>query len=39
MAKSDPKTRPPAPNTVAGERIFYISNPALGLWSTRARFK
>lgn len=25
-------------NTVAGERIFYVSNPALGLWAHRARF-
>jgi hypothetical protein len=24
--------------TQDGERIFYISNPALGLWATRARF-
>lgn len=26
-------------NQVAGEEIFYISNPALGLWSTSERFK
>jgi nickel-dependent lactate racemase len=25
-------------NIVNGEEIFYISNPALGLWSTRSRF-
>lgn len=25
-------------NTVAGERLFYVSNPALGLWAHRARF-
>ena len=25
-------------NTVDGEEIFYISNPALGLWGTPARF-
>jgi hypothetical protein len=25
-------------NTVNGERIFYISNPALGLWAWRGRF-
>ena len=25
-------------NEVAGEKIFYISNPGLGLWATRARF-
>jgi nickel-dependent lactate racemase len=26
-------------NTVRGEEIFFISNPALGLWSTKERFK
>ncbi|MCC7174337.1 MAG: DUF2088 domain-containing protein [Bryobacterales bacterium] len=26
-------------NTVAGEEVFYISNPALGLWAHRARFE
>jgi len=26
-------------NTVNGEEIFYISNPALGLWAYRERFK
>lgn len=26
-------------NTVNGEKIFFISNPALGLWSTKDRFK
>jgi len=25
-------------NTVNGEEIFYVSNPALGLWSTKAGF-
>jgi nickel-dependent lactate racemase len=25
-------------NTVNGERVFYISNPALGLWAYRGRF-
>ncbi len=25
-------------NDVAGERVFYVSNPALGLWADRARF-
>jgi nickel-dependent lactate racemase len=39
MAKYDPKKLKDGPNTVAGERIFYISNPALGLWSTRTRFQ
>ncbi len=39
MAKYDPKKLKDGFNTVGGERIFYISNPALGLWSTRARFQ
>lgn len=39
MAKYDPKKLQNGFNTVAGENIFYISNPGLGLWSTRARFK
>lgn len=26
-------------NTVNGENIFYISNPALGLWASRDRFR
>lgn len=39
MAKYDPKKLKDGPNTIAGEDIFYISNPGLGLWSTRARFK
>ncbi|NLZ05590.1 MAG: DUF2088 domain-containing protein [Phycisphaerae bacterium] len=39
IAKYDPKKLKDGPNDVAGERIFYISNPALGLWSTRARFQ
>ena len=25
-------------NTVNGEEIFYVSNPALGLWAWRERF-
>jgi nickel-dependent lactate racemase len=25
-------------NEVAGERVFYVSNPALGLWAHRSRF-
>ena len=39
VAKYDPKKLKDGFNTVGGERIFYISNPALGLWSTRARFQ
>jgi hypothetical protein len=26
-------------NTVNGEEIFYISNPALGLWASRELFE
>lgn len=26
-------------NTVEGEDVFYVSNPALGLWSTKGRFE
>lgn len=26
-------------NTVDGSEIFYVSNPALGLWTTRSRFE
>jgi nickel-dependent lactate racemase len=36
-AQYDPRTLKDGFNTVGGERIFYISNPGLGLWSTRAR--
>ncbi|HPC93891.1 MAG TPA: lactate racemase domain-containing protein [Sedimentisphaerales bacterium] len=39
MAKYDPKKLKDGFNTVDGETIFYISNPALGLWSTKARFQ
>ncbi len=39
MAKYDPKELKEGFNTVDGEQIFYIPNPALGLWSTRTRFQ
>ena len=39
LAKYDPKKLKDGPNTVAGEEIFYIANPALGLWATKARFQ
>ncbi len=39
MAKYDPKKLKDGFNTVAGERIFFISNPGLGLWSTQDRFQ
>ncbi len=34
----DPKKLKDGWNTVGGEKIFYISNPATGLWSSRDRF-
>jgi nickel-dependent lactate racemase len=34
----DPKVLRDGWNTVGGEKIFYISNPAIGLWSSRDRF-
>jgi hypothetical protein len=35
----DPKKLKDGWNTLAdGEKIFYISNPALGLWACRSRF-
>lgn len=39
MAKYDPKKLHAGFNTVQGKQIFYIPNPALGLWSTRTRFQ
>jgi nickel-dependent lactate racemase len=39
MQKYDPKKLKDGFNTIAGETIFYISSPGLGLWATRARFK
>ena len=34
----DPETLKDGWNTVRGEKIFYLSNPALGLWAQRERF-
>jgi nickel-dependent lactate racemase len=39
MAKYDPAKLSDGWNTVDGEDIFYISNPGLGLWSYKGRFK
>jgi nickel-dependent lactate racemase len=39
MQKYDPAKLKNGFNTIAGETIFYISNPGLGLWATKARFK
>jgi len=39
MAKYDPHKLKDGFNTVGGEEIFYISNPGMGLWSFKDRFK
>ncbi|MDY0356939.1 MAG: lactate racemase domain-containing protein [Sedimentisphaerales bacterium] len=39
MTRYDPKKLEAGFNTVAGEEVFYVANPGLGLWSTRARFQ
>jgi nickel-dependent lactate racemase len=37
-AKYDPAKLADGWNTVAGEEIFFVSNPGLGLWAYRGRF-
>ena len=39
MKKYNPEKLKDGWNTVDGEEIYYISNPALGLWAYRERFK
>jgi nickel-dependent lactate racemase len=40
MKKYDPEVLKDGMNTLAdGEKLFFISNPALGLWAYRERFK
>ncbi len=39
MKKYDPKKLKDGLNTIDGEEIFYISNPGMGLWSAKERFK
>ena len=39
MGRYDPDSLTDGWNTVHGERIFYISNPAVGLWAERSRFQ
>lgn len=39
LKKYNPASLSDGFNSVDGEEIFFISNPALGLWSTRERFK
>lgn len=37
LARYDPATLRDGWNTVDGERVFFVSNPALGLWAYRGR--
>jgi len=39
MTKYNPKKLKDGFNTVGGEEVFFISNPGLGLWSTKDRFQ
>jgi nickel-dependent lactate racemase len=39
MNRYDPKKLKDGFNTVNGEEVFFISNPAMGLWSWKERFK
>ncbi|MCC7498151.1 MAG: DUF2088 domain-containing protein [Bryobacterales bacterium] len=38
MARYDPAKLADGYNDVGGEEVFFVSNPALGLWSYRGRF-
>ncbi|MCC8189923.1 MAG: D-mannonate epimerase, partial [Planctomycetes bacterium] len=38
MARYDPATLQPGRNFVNGEEIYFVPNPALGLWADRQRF-
>jgi nickel-dependent lactate racemase len=38
-SRYDIKKLKEGPNSVGGEEIYYISNPAIGLWAYRGRFK
>jgi nickel-dependent lactate racemase len=39
LKKYDPASLQDGWNTVDGERVFFVSNPALGLWAYRGRLK
>ena len=39
IARYDPAKLRDGYNTVAGEDIFYVSNPGLGLWATVDRYQ
>ncbi len=38
MAKYDPEKLKDGYNTVDGEEIFFVSNPAIGLWALKSKF-
>jgi hypothetical protein len=38
MKRYDPAKLAEGYNDVDGERVFFISNPAVGLWAHRGRF-
>ncbi|MCK5844828.1 MAG: hypothetical protein KAG97_08985, partial [Victivallales bacterium] len=38
-AKYDPRTLKDGFNEVNGEKVFYISNPGLGLWALKSQFE
>jgi hypothetical protein len=38
MRLYDPAKLPQGPSRVAGEEIYFIENPGLGLWASRDRF-
>lgn len=38
LSTYDPETLQEGWNTVGGEKIYYLSNPGLGLWAERGRF-
>jgi len=39
MTKFDPEKLQHGWNTLAGEEVFFVANPGLGLWSLRSRFE
>jgi hypothetical protein len=38
LEKYDPSKLKDGYNLVDGEEVFFVSNPALGLWAHRSRF-
>jgi nickel-dependent lactate racemase len=39
MKRYNPATMTDGPNLINGEEVFFVSNPALGLWAHRGRFE